>query len=280
MAFTREFILTAIGMFIFLGALIFFFGLPISWLVISSITPHALTPEFKWPKNPSLVNYIEALYTSIGGVHPYVWIINSLIVSSVSATIVLVVSLFAAYVLTRFSFKGQEAMVTAFVIFRLIPTILVAIPLMFLFTAWNALNNLAMLSVVLAAIILPFGILMMDSYFRSLPTVYEEAAMIDGCSKFGAFMRITLPLAAPGLIAVWLLAFVFSWSEFVIPLMLIRDVHYMVASVGLYYFYGQYGRIEYGKLSAFSIVYAIPMIVIFFVTQKYFKRGVAGLVSR
>lgn len=96
----------------------------------------------------------------------------------------------------------------------------------------------------------------------------------------GAFLRVTLPLAAPGLATAWLLAFVYSWSEFVVPLVIIRKVDLMPAAVGLYFFFGEYGRIEYGKLSAFSILYSLPMIVIFFITQKYLRRGIAGLVSR
>ncbi len=275
----KEELIVYLAIMVFLLSVTVYFSLPLTWLILSSLDPMA-TAEFRIPDRPSLSNYISLAEPLCYGVPPYRWILNSLIISTASATLTTIIALFAAYVLTRYSFRGQQAMLTMFVIFRLIPSLLIALPLMTLFKMWGLFNSLLALTLVLSALILPFALLMMDSYFRAIPTTYEEAAMIDGCSKLGAFLRVTLPLATPGLVAVWLLAFVYSWSEFTIPLVIIRAVDLMPASVGLYYYYGPYGRIEYGKLSAFSIVYAIPMVVIFFLTQKYFRRGVAGLVSR
>ena len=275
----KEELIVYLAIMVFLLSVTVYFSLPLTWLILSSLDPMA-TAEFRIPDRLSLSNYISLAEPLCYGVPPYRWILNSLIISTASATLTTIIALFAAYVLTRYSFRGQQAMLTMFVIFRLIPSLLIALPLMTLFKMWGLFNSLLALTLVLSALILPFALLMMDSYFRAIPTTYEEAAMIDGCSKLGAFLRVTLPLATPGLVAVWLLAFVYSWSEFTIPLVIIRAVDLMPASVGLYYYYGPYGRIEYGKLSAFSIVYAIPMVVIFFLTQKYFRRGVAGLVSR
>ena len=257
-----------------------FFGAPLAWLVLSSIDPGLAAPEFRVPEEPSLENYERIFTDRVGGVTPIRWIINSLIVSTASATLAIVISLVAAFVLTRYRVPGSSQMLTAFVVFRLIPPLLIALPLMTIFRFWGLLNSLTALTVVLAALVLPFTVLMMEGYLRSIPSVYEEAAMIDGCSRLEAFFRVTLPLAKPGIIAVWLLAFVFSWGEFVIPLFLIKATDLMPASVGLFFFYGQYGRIEYGKLSAFSILYSIPIIVIFFITQKYLKHGVASLAVR
>ncbi len=279
MALTKETIVSFVLMFIFLVAIIFFFSLPLAWLIISSFNPEATTPEFVIPSKPSVANYIRLL-EPVGEVPPYVWIINSIIISTSSATIATLVSLLAAFVFTRYSFRGQQAMLTAFVVFRLIPPLLIALPLMVLFRMWGLMDSVPALIVALSALVLPFTLLMMESYFRAIPATYEEAAMIDGCSKLGAFLRVTLPLARPGLVAVWLLAFVFSWSAFVLPLVVIRSVSLMPAAVGLYFFYGQYGRIDYGKLSAFSVVYALPVVVVFFITQKYLQKGIAGLVSR
>ncbi len=275
----REAVISIVLMFVYLVVITFFFSLPFVWLVLSSLIPHNLTPEFKVPKQISFSNYLR-MTEPVGQVPPYVWIINSLIISSGSATIATILSVIAAYTLSRYRFKGQSIMLSSFVVFRLVPTIIIALPLMFIFRAWGWLNSIPALILVLAALILPFTLLMLDGYFRSLPIIYEEAALIDGCTRLGAFFRITLPLALPGIAAVWLLAFVFSWGEFIVPLMLIQDVTLYPASVGLYFFYGQHGLIDYGKLSAFAIIYSIPMIVIFAVMQKYFKRGVAGFVTR
>ena len=278
MGIRREELIASIVVLAFLLGVIFFYSMPLTWLILSSIDPKA-TPEFRIPPQPSLENYVR-LVEPVGEVPPYKWILNSLIIASSSATLTMLVSLLAAFVFTRYSFRGQQSMLTAFVIFRLIPPLLIALPLMTLFRMWGLMDSVVALIFVLSALVLPFTLLMMESYFRAIPITYEEAAMIDGCSKLGAFLRVTLPLAAPGLVSVWLLAFVYSWSEFIIPLVIMRSVDLMPASVGLYYFFGQYGRIEYGKISAFSIVYAFPMVLVFFATQKYLRRGIAGLVSR
>ncbi|HDJ83825.1 MAG TPA: carbohydrate ABC transporter permease [Desulfurococcaceae archaeon] len=278
MGIRREELIASIAVLAFLLGVIFFYSMPLTWLILSSIDPKA-TPEFRIPPQPSLENYVR-LVEPVGEVPPYKWILNSLIIASSSATLTMLVSLLAAFVFTRYSFRGQQSMLTAFVIFRLIPPLLIALPLMTLFRMWGLMDSVVALIFVLSALVLPFTLLMMESYFRAIPITYEEAAMIDGCSKLGAFLRVTLPLAAPGLVSVWLLAFVYSWSEFIIPLVIMRSVDLMPASVGLYYFFGQYGRIEYGKISAFSIVYAFPMVLVFFATQKYLRRGIAGLVSR
>ncbi len=271
-------IISLITVWAFLIGIIVFFGAPLLWLVLSSFDPNA-SPEFRIPPRPSLINYLS-LAKPVGATPPYIWIINSIIIATSSATLTTVLSLLAAFILTRYRFRGQSAMLTMFVIFRLVPPIVIALPIMILFKMWGLVNSMLGVVLALSALTLPFTLLMADGYFRSIPASYEEAALIDGCSKFGAFLRITLPLAAPGLATIWLLAFVNSWSAFIIPLMVISDVWKMPASVGLYFFYGQYGRVDYGRLSAFSILFSIPMVVVFFLTQKYLMKGVSGLVSR
>ena len=264
-------IISLITVWAFLIGIIVFFGAPLLWLVLSSFDPNA-SPEFRIPPRPSLINYLS-LAKPVGATPPYIWIINSIIIATSSATLTTVLSLLAAFILTRYRFRGQSAMLTMFVIFRLVPPIVIALPIMILFKMWGLVNSMLGVVLALSALTLPFTLLMADGYFRSIPASYEEAALIDGCSKFGAFLRITLPLAAPGLATIWLLAFVNSWSAFIIPLMVISDVWKMPASVGLYFFYGQYGRVDYGRLSAFSILFSIPMVVVFFLTQKYLIKG-------
>jgi multiple sugar transport system permease protein len=261
-------------------AVIVFFGAPLTWLILSSLDPGLMTPEFRVPENPSYDNYVRLFVEAVGPVKPIQWIVNSLVISSATATLSTLISLAAGFVITRYRVPGSSYMLTSFVIFRLIPPLLIALPLMTLFRGWGLMNSMVALVIVLTALVLPFTMLMIEGYLRSIPPVYEEAAMIDGCSRLGAFMRVTLPLARPGLVAVWLLAFVFSWGEFVIPLFIIKVPELMPASVGLFFFYGQYGRIEYGKLSAFSILYSIPMLVIFFIMRKYFQQGIASLAAR
>ena len=274
----RELRIYALIATIFMIAIITFFSLPLLWLFVSAFNPYA-TPSLEIPTNPSLRNFVE-LFRPVGMVYPYQWILNSIIVSSASATIATIISFLSAFVFARFPFRGQEAMLSLFVVLRLIPPIIIALPIMVLYRMWGLINTLHGLILVLSAFVLPFTLLILESSLRAIPTTYEEAAMLDGCTKLGAFLRVTLPLAAPSIVTAWLLAFVTVWSEFVITLMIIRDPSLMTASIGLRFFFGEYGRVEYGKLSAFSILYSVPIIAVFFAIQKYLRRGIAGLVTR
>ncbi len=265
-------------LWVFLVSVAVFFGIPLVWLVLSSLDPNA-SPEFRIPSTISFENFIR-LSEPVSGVPPYMWIVNSTIISTLVATIVTIASILAAYVLTRYSFKGQSAMLTAFIVFRLIPPLILALPIMILYRMWGMMNTIHGLVLAMSALILPFTMMIAESFLRSIPVTYEEAAMVDGCTRLGAFLKITLPLAAPGIATIWLLAFVTSWSQFVLPLMIIRTPSLMPASVGLQFFFGEYGRVEYGKLSAFSILYSLPVLIVFLIVQKYLKRGIAGLVTR
>jgi len=264
--------------FIFMVAVLVFFVVPLLWLALSAFNPHA-TPALEVPAKPSLQNF-AGLFKPVGMVCPYQWIINSIIVSTASATLAVLLSLPSASVFSRFPFRGQGAMLSLFVVLRLVPPIVIALPIMVLYRMWGLINTLQGLILALSAFVLPFTLLLLESSLRTIPTVYEEAAMVDGCTKLGAFMRVTLPLAMPGIATSWLLAFVTVWSEFVITLMVIRSPSLMTASVGLRFFFGEYGRVDYGRLSAFSILYSIPILITFFAIRKYLRRGIAGLASR
>ncbi len=267
-----------IVLWLFLASVAVFFGIPLVWLILSALDPNA-SPEFKIPSTISMENFIR-LGEPVSGVPPYMWIVNSTIISTLVATIVTIASILAAYVLTRYSFRGQSAMLTAFIVFRLIPPLILALPIMILYRMWGMMNTIHGLVLAMSALILPFTMMIAESFLKSIPATYEEAAMVDGCTRLGAFLKITLPLAAPGIATIWLLAFVTSWSQFVLPLMIIRTPSLMPASVGLQFFFGEYGRVEYGKLSAFSILYSLPVLIVFLIVQKYLKRGIAGLVTR
>lgn len=269
---------TYIAVYAFMASVFLFFVLPLVWLILSAFDPEA-TIEFKIPRAVTLKHFTE-LIKPVGTVTPITWIVNSIVISVATATLVTILSILGGYSLTRYKFKGQEAMITTFVVLRLVPTIVIAIPIVMLYAQIGFLDTYHGLILVLTGFILPFTLLIAESYFRSLPIVYEEAAMIDGCTRFQAFMKVTLPLAIPGIATIWLLAFVISWGEFLIPLVVMRTPDMYPASVGIYFWFGVYGRVEYGRISAFSIVYSIPIIIAFLFVQKYLRRGIAGLVTR
>ncbi len=271
-------VLAYVLVYLFLAVVFAFFVGPLLWLFLSAFDPNA-SPVFEIPSHFTLDNF-KKLLVPVGNVIPLQWILNSLIISLSAATIATLVSVISAYVFARYTFKGQGAMLTTFVILRLVPPIVIALPIMMLYNWWGLINTYLGAILVIAALITPFALLIAESFFRSLPVEYEEAAMVDGCSRLGAFMRVTLHLAIPGITTIWLLSFVTAWSQFVIPLMILKNPALMPASVGLSYFFGEYGRVDYGRLSAFSLLFSLPVIIIFLSIQKYLRRGIAGLVSR
>ena len=256
----------------------FFFGAPLLWLIFSSLDPNA-SPEFKVPSKPTLSHYL-GLNRPIGNATPLRWIVNSVILSAATATLTTVVAVLSAYTLTRHPLRWQKGFITLLVVFRLTPSIVLAVPVMVLLRYAGMLNSYTSLVIVMTALILPFAIMILESYFRAIPVEYEEAAVIDGLSRPEAFLRVTLPLAAPGIATVWLLAFVIMWSEFVIPIFILGDPAKYPASVGLWFFFGEHGRVDYGRLSAFSILYSIPAIIVFMLIRKHLERGLAALASR
>ncbi len=276
-AFTR-----LLPVYIFMAVVFVFFAAPLAWLIITAFDPEA-SAEFHVPKGVT-TKWFSELIKPVGGkyakVYPWMWIVNSLIISTAVATLVTALSVLSAFSLTRYSFRGQSAVLNLFIILRLMPPMVIAVPIVVLFAKLALVNTYHGLILVMSALILPFTLLIADGYFRTIPSVYEEAAMVDGCSRLKAFLKITLPLATPGIVTIWLLAFVTAWGEFLMPLVLIGDPYLYPASIGIYYWFGMYGRIEYGRICAFSIVYSIPSIVVFLITRKYLQRGIAGLVTR
>jgi len=274
----RKVVGLAVIYLIFTVTFIFFIA-PLIWLILSAFDPKA-SPRFRIPETLTLKNFNELL-VPVGAVIPLTWILNSITISIATATLVTILSVLGGYTFSRYRFKGQGAMLTTFVILRLVPTIVIALPIVTMFAGIGWLNTLHGVILVLSALILPFTLLIADGYFRSLPIEYEEAAMVDGCTRLGAFIKVTLPLARPGIVTIWLMSFVIAWGEFLIPFVILPTaVELYPASVGVYYWFGVYGRVEYGRISAFSLIYSIPVIVTFMAVQKYLRRGIAGLVTR
>ncbi len=265
-----------------LAIVFIFFISPLIWLVISAFDPEAST-EFRIPSTITL-KWFNSMFEPLGGVRegvlPVTWIINSLIIATATATLVTLLAILSGYSLARYKFKGQSAVVKMFVILRLMPAMVVALPIVIIYAKLNLLDTFHGLVLALSALILPFALLIADGYFRALPTEFEEAAMIDGCSRFTAFVRVTLPLALPGVVTIWLLSFVTAWGEFLLPLVMMRSPYTYPAAVGIYYWFGVYGRVEYGRISAFSLLFSLPTVLIFLVSRKFLARGISGLVVR
>ena len=260
--------------YLFVVAVTVFFLAPFVWLFLSSVDPRA-SLDFAIPASLTAKHYLD-VFTG----RTLRWIVNSTVISIVSATLDTLLAVLAAYSLTRYRFRGQGALVNMFMILRLMPAMVVLIPIIVAFARVGLLNTHLGVILVISALTLPFSVMIASNYLETMPTEYEEAAMVEGCTRFMAFMRITVPLALPGLATIWILSFVVAWGEFLVPLLLLRSPDLYPVSVGIYMVFGEHGSVNYGMLSALSVVYSLPVVAAFVVTKKYLTRGISGLVTR
>jgi ABC-type glycerol-3-phosphate transport system permease component len=159
------------------------------------------------------------------------------------------------------------------------PNVLILIPIYLIWSKLHLVNTLSSLIFTYSTFILPFSVWMLRSYFQGIPQDLEEAAMVDGCTRLQAILRVILPAAAPGLVAVGLYSFVLCWQEFLFASVLIRDNRIATITPAIYMFVG-HQRTEWGPLAAQCLMAVIPVAVLFVYLQKFLVSGLtAGAVK-
>lgn len=252
--------------------------LPFIWMIGTSFKPIG-----EWglptliPNEATLRNYYEILVS--GGVYgvrghfpPIIrYLVNSLTVSSVVALITSLLGALTAYGIVRFM-AGGTTFANWILSLRMIPPVVILYPLVVITKTIGLYNSIPGLILVYPVITLPITTWFMIGTFKSIPRETEEAALIDGCTHFQAFYKISLPQASIGLATSAIFAFIFSWSEFLIPLLLAPGEQAMPLTVFAGYFSNQYG-ILWGPLSAAAVITAVPVTVTAIIIQKYLIRG-------
>lgn len=262
--------------FLFGLVAIFILG-PIIWILMMSFkTPAdviAVPPKFIF--KPTLENYAQLFGISEGGLVTattfFSYFKNSLILATGSVLLSLVLGLPAAYAIARLRFKAKETLAFTYLSFRFVPEITVILPLYIIYQRLNLYNTYIGLILVYQLITLPLLIWMMRSYFEEIPMAIEQAARTDGYSWFGAFRKLILPLAAPGMAATIILAFIFAWNSFIFGLMLGGTTTQPV-TVGLLSFMGT-NEIQWGLMAAATIIAIIPLMILALSVQRYMIRG-------
>ncbi len=253
-----------------IAAVVFFVILfPAVVLLLTSIKTELDAMSFppKWIFQPTLKNYVEIFKTSplLG------YGFNSFIVASLNTGACLIIGSLAAYGLARFKFRGSDDLAFWFLSIRMMPPVAGIIPLYIIMKNLRLLDTIWCLILVYLTFNLPFVIWMLKGFFDEVPREIEESALIDGCSEFGVYYRIALPLIAPGLAATAILAFIFSWNEFLFALIL-TGTRAVTLPVGIMGFMKETG-INWGYMTAGGVLALLP--VIFFVTlvQKHLVKG-------
>src|SRR3712207_6675753 len=188
------------------------------------------------PESPTLENYVEVLYSAQFSV----FLINSLKLSVAGSVGAMVVAAPAAYAFSRLDFRGNSALLMGVLALQMISPLVVIIPLYRYFARLNLLDSHFSTSMVYIAILVPLATWMLKGFFDGIPPALDEAAMVDGCTRFGAFLRVTLPLILPGLTSVFVLTAILAWGEFIVPYILLSEPSLLPISVGILNFHGNY----------------------------------------
>ncbi|WP_275293109.1 carbohydrate ABC transporter permease [Amycolatopsis sp. La24] len=259
-----------------LVALLFLF--PTYWMFTTSLkTPgDVLSPKYDLiPTSATLSNFASAL-TKPGFV---TYLANSLIVTLGAVLAALVVGVLAAIPLARFRFRGRKGFLLLILVAQLAPLSALFIPMYLLMRDIGLLNTLPSLLLVYFATSLPFTVWMLYGFVNGIPYDLEEAAMIDGCSRVGAFRRVTLPLLGPGLVTTSVFSFITAWNEFLFALVFMRDQSKQTLPVWLSSFKTAFS-IDWGGVMAASVIYAIPAVIFFLIVQRKLVSGMtAGAVK-
>ncbi|WP_028057747.1 carbohydrate ABC transporter permease [Candidatus Solirubrobacter pratensis] len=254
---------------------------PVLWLVASSL-------QTDGQLSTGAMNLLEPTFTAFSRMWQTVdfgrYLINSLIICTVAALGATALASFAGYALARFRFKGSRPLALGVIGTQLIPGSMFLLPT-FIGFIWLKQNTpihlydtrLGMI-LVYTAFFTPVAIYFMRYFFAAIPKDLEEAAMVDGCSPFGAFVRIVLPAAAPGLIATFVYAFLFAWDELLFVASL-TQTHAETIPIGIRNFIGNYQE-KTAQLMAAGVVSTLPVLIAFFVTQRWLVKGItAGAVK-
>lgn len=255
-----------------LGALLLataFFLFPIAWALLTSLKQHRQVfsdpPLFVF--TPTLENYAFVLSQS-----PYLhYLRNSLVVSLASAFISTFVGALAAYAFSRFRVPGERHLLTWILSLRMLPPMAVAVPFYLMAVQSGLYDTRAGLALVLVTVNLPIAVWMQVSYLNAVPVALDEAALIDGCSRFQALVHVVLPLAAPGVAATLILAFIFSWNEFPLSVILTSQ-NATTLPVSMIGWDTQRG-LEWGNMMAAGMMAAAPVMAFAILIQRWLVRG-------
>jgi multiple sugar transport system permease protein len=222
-------------------------------------------PPVWLPHTPTFASFIQLIEE--GGLRP---IINSLIISSAATALSLFVGSLAGYGLARYNVGGKNL---PFIILsqRFMPPVVIIFPFLLFFKTLRWVDTYQALIIVYLTFNLPYAVWMMRGFFKEIPVGIEESAMVEGCSPFKVFYRISLPLVTPGLVATGVFCFIFSWSEFFFAVALTRSTA-VTLSVFLPNFFGRI-FVQWGQIGATSVMAMIPMFIISIIVQRYLVRG-------
>lgn len=258
-----------IARILLLGFFLLFTFVPLYWMFITSIKPsddYLAVPPVWFPAEPTMLHYTAALfaYRGLDG------LINSVIISLAATLLSTVLGTLMAYSLARFNTGGQH--LSFWVLSqRFLPPIAIVLPIFLIYRAVGLHDTHFGLIIAYTVFTLPVTVWMMFAYFRQMPKSLEEAALVDGCTRWQSLWRVAIPLAAPGIVAAAVFAFIACWTEFFFALILTSQTAFTLPTV-FRAFLGFQGA-QYGEASALAMVSLVPSIILGILVQRHLVRG-------
>ncbi len=251
---------------------------PVLWVLKMALTPgsaFSLDPN-PFPTVVSFQNFWDVVSTTDKGV----WLfgrqlLNSIVVSGVTSIIGIGLSCTAAYAMSRFTFPGRESGMRLFLVTQMFPGVVMLIPLYMLLNEIGLLDSLLGLALVYATTAVPFCTWNLKGYFDTIPRELEEAAIMDGASRWTVFTKIILPLARPALAVTGLFSFMTAWNEFIMAMTLMSDQRAFTLPVVLHAYIGDFGT-DWGHFAAGAIIVSIPVMALFFALQRQLVEGLTA----
>jgi arabinogalactan oligomer / maltooligosaccharide transport system permease protein len=256
---------------------------PVLWVLKMALTPSqafSLDPT-PWPTEFSLQNFRDVVSTTdaTGGWLFGRQLLNSVVVSVMTSVVGICLSCTAGYAMSRWAFPGRDAGMSLFLITQMFPGIVMLIPLYILLDAAGLLDSMTGLALVYSTTAIPFCTWNLKGTFDTIPRELEEAAMLDGASRWVTFKDIILPLAKPALAVTGLFSFMTAWNEFILAATLMSDERAFTLPVVLQSYVGDFGT-EWGRFAAGAVLVSLPVMALFFALQRFLVEGLtAGSVK-
>ncbi len=255
-----------------LGILLF----PLFWILVTSLKTEQeifLIPPTIYPHTVNLKSYAAQVET--GDFNMFQSFFNSLMISCGAMLIAVILAVPASYAIARYRFAGRKLSLLFFLVTQMLPVSVLLTPMFIMFKKFHLYNTWGAAILADATIGIPFSVLILKNYFATIPKELEEAAYIDGCNRSGAFLRVLVPVAKPGIVVCAIFSFLYSWGDLAYGMTFILDQQKRPITAGIFNFMGQYGT-RWSYLTAFAVVSILPVVLIFIFMQKYI---IAGMTS-
>ena len=261
---------------VFLAGITLFAITPMVWMLLTSVKTQFAALQYppEWiPHNPNLAQYLELLNPRGEVGQKFLrYLVNSLWVFLATTVLGVAVAVPAAYAFSRFRFPGRNLLFYAVLMRNMFPAVVFLMPLFIMMRWLGLVNTQASLILTYLTFGLPLSIWLLKGFFDNIPIQLEQAARIDGASRFRAFFLIVMPLSSPGIIATSIYCFILAWNEYVYALTFLNEESKLTLPVGLQAFFTEYAT-NWPGLMAASFIMSVPVVVMFLVLQKYFVRA-------